>query len=176
MNQAHQFNLDVAQRELDSRNAQGEDVRAFFVNQTNAAIERAPVAMPDWMQPVDLLQEHLDHEAGAASEHQNAYALSQMRHDSGMSAVLDLVAAGKYVAVVSGPAHCRMTDAPIGSHYSIDGVFATREEADTLVHATYTRWEASGGPDEYDCSVYPKLPQPARTSGHVGDDDDDIPF
>lgn len=38
--QAHEFNLDAAQRELDSRNAQGEDVSHLRVNPTTAAIER----------------------------------------------------------------------------------------------------------------------------------------
>lgn len=38
--QAHEFNLDAAQRELDSRNAQGEDVSELFVNPRTAAIER----------------------------------------------------------------------------------------------------------------------------------------
>lgn len=45
--QAHQLNLDAAQRELDARNAQGEDVSALFVNQHNAAIERRlPIVEP----------------------------------------------------------------------------------------------------------------------------------
>lgn len=36
----HQLNLDAAQRELDARNAQGEDVSMYRVNPQTCAIER----------------------------------------------------------------------------------------------------------------------------------------
>lgn len=50
MNQAHQFNIDVAQRELDRRNAEGEDVSNLRVCQTTAQIVKVaatPAVDPD---------------------------------------------------------------------------------------------------------------------------------
>lgn len=44
--EAHQQNLDAAQREMDSRQAQGEDMNNMVINQTTYAIEPGPAPEP----------------------------------------------------------------------------------------------------------------------------------
>lgn len=139
----------------------------------------------DWAMPVDQAQEHLDHVAGSASEHQNAYSMSRMQHRSGMQGVKDLARAGLHVVVMQGPAYCRYTDAIIGSHYSPLACFRDRADALAEVAATYEQWEAAGMDDECSLSVYPlpeaqqperQRPTPRLSANAAADGDDDLPF
>lgn len=134
---------------------------------------------PDWALPVDQAQEHWDHVAGSASDHQNAYSMSQLQHRSGMQGVQDLVRAGLHVVVMSGPAYCRSTDAIIGSHYSPLSCFRDRAAALAEVAATYEQWEATGMDDECSLAVYPlpEAPKRARPLPRASATvDDDLPF
>lgn len=131
---------------------------------------------PDWAMPVDQAQEHWDHVAGSASDHQNAYSLSRMSHRSGLQGVQDLVRAGLHVVVVTGPAYCRSTDALIGTHYSPVACFRDRAAAQAEAAAIFESW----GDDPGDCSIaiYPLPAQEpaAARAGRFAALDDDLPF
>lgn len=122
--------------------------------------------------PVDTLQEHLDHEAGAyANEHQAAFDLSRREFDSGIAAIQRLTDAGRFVVAISGPGYCRFTDALLGTQYTVQSDHATREEADAALAALDPDgvvWQECG------VHVFPKLPQPPRAPRTW--DDDDVPF
>ena len=139
--------------------------RAIDADQLERAGER-----PDWMEPGDQRQEHEDYVAGCASDHQNAFALSQMQHDSGWRHVKALTDAGRFVVAYSGPAYCRSTDAVIGSHYAVVSDHATRDEANAACGALISET------DGHDDGGYDVHPLPAPTPPPCDGWDDDIPF
>ena len=128
-------------------------------------------AMPDWMQPCDQAQEHADYVAGCASDHQNAYAHSQIQHRSGMAEVQALVAQGFHVVVMSGPAYCRSTDALIGTSHHVVSYHLARKVAE---YRCAKAADYDGGEESY--AVYPLPTQPAREAATVDLLDFDIPF
>ena len=137
--------------------------------------QRAALQMPDWMEPCDQAQEHADHEAGCASDHQNAYALSQMQHRSGMAEVLALVAQGFHVVVMTGPAYCRSTDALISVSHHVCSYHLSRRVAE--YRAGKAAEECDGGEESF--AVYPRPPappRPVRQSWAPSPFDDDVPF
>lgn len=83
----------------------------------------------------DAQREHADYMAGEATELQNALALSRMERKPDDSAKISrLVARGRFVAVMEHPVFCLRTDAAMGSHKTLLGDFATRQEADARLH------------------------------------------
>lgn len=84
---------------------------------------------------VDQEQEHWDHEAGVASEFQNAFALSKMtttiRNDS--ERIAQLALEGFFVAVSECEVQCRYTDALLGYSRRVIGHGRTRAEALALL-------------------------------------------
>ena len=134
--------------------------------------------IPAWALPCDTLQEHLDHEAGAASDLQNAYAHSRAEFDNGMAAVRALVAQGLHVVVVTGPAYCRSTDALIGERHHVVSAHLSRRVAERLAFATPSD-EDERCDSEMSWAVYPlppAPPSPAFKPGPLVLDGDDIPF
>lgn len=121
-----------------------------------AALARLAREVPDWAQPCDHAQEHADHVAGSASDHQNAYAQSQIQHRSGMAEVQAIVARGLSVVVMSGPAYCRSTDALIGTSHHVVSYHLSRKVAER--RAGKLAEACDGGEESF--AVYP-LPPPA---------------
>jgi hypothetical protein len=72
-------------------------------------------------------QEHLDHVAGSATEHQNCHQQSTIEHNNREGTVkhqiVALNALGMHVVVGETTAYCRTTDGIIGTHTSILGAF-----------------------------------------------------
>ena len=137
------------------------------------ARKRQPFVLPDWAGPVDRYQEHLDHEAGCASEMQNAYALSRMRHRSGMAEIHALVKAGFHVLVISGPAYCRSTDALIGTTHVVMSHHLIRAVAEYHCRKAAGRYPD----DECTYAVYPLAAvEPAAAAAQVAVDAEDLPF
>lgn len=116
-------------------------------------------------------REHWDYEMGAASELQNAVALSRMELPADHSCqIADAVKAGKFLVIEEGTAYCPRTDAAIGSLRFIISTHLTYEDAERALHSI---------PDDQfpeDVSVYvfpygPPMPTPVRVY-----DDSEIPF
>lgn len=124
----------------------------------------------------DTLREHQDHEAGCASEQQNAYSLSQSLHDNGLAAVQRLIAQGLHVVVMSGPAYCRFTDALLrGSSYFVVSSHLSRAIAERRCALEVNHAEAYGN-NECEFAVYPlPLPSLVRELDPLVLDDD-LPF
>lgn len=100
-------------------------------------------------------------------ELQNAYALSRAEHDPLDAATRAALNAGRFVVVITGTAHCRFTDAVIGSRSVHVSDHATREDADRAANAIYEADDWSACEDSPE--VLPRLPAAADLC-------DDIPF
>lgn len=143
----------------------------MLTHKHRADIERRAHEIPDWAIPVDQYQEHLDHEAGCASDLQNAYAHSRAEHRTGMEEVNALVAQGLHVVVSSGPAYCRTTDAVIGTSYMVCSSHLSRRVADRVCARL-----AAEDMGEIGFEVFPRPAQPARAPERADLWDDEIPF
>jgi hypothetical protein len=120
-------------------------------------------------------QEQWDYEAGWATEQQNALAWSRMnRRPDGAGRIAELVAAGKFVAVVEATEYCPSTDAIMGSRKDIDSVHDTREAAEAAVSKIYE----SDYPDDWSAYVLPRVShaEPAAARADVAPGDDELPF
>lgn len=112
-------------------------------------------------------QEEMDYQMGAASELQNAYAMSMMnRKPDDSQKIEDALAAGKHVIVEEGPEYCPITDALMGSRKFLVSEHATREEAEAALAGM-----EEGDPD---ISVYIRPYKPAPPPPVY--DRDEIPF
>lgn len=82
-------------------------------------------------------QEHLDHVAGCATEHQNSHAQSQIENNARESVtagkIATLTGLGLHVAIEVTTAYCRATDGIIGTHTSIMGAFPTKGAAEAFL-------------------------------------------
>jgi hypothetical protein len=124
---------------------------------------------------VDQEAEHWAHEAGCASELQNAFSESQiafaMQQDD-KKRIIALQAAGKFVVVEEGIVYCRVTDAIVGSRRHVADVHDTREAAEAQL-ATLSQYDGEWG---YYLAA-PFQPQEVR---YYSDEDscerDEIPF
>jgi len=99
---------------------------------------------------------------------QDAYHLSLMQRRPMDEITRAAIAAGRFVVVVTGPAHCRFTDAVVGTESAYISDYATREEAGHAAEALYNDWDGCETRPE----VLPRLP----ASCDLACDHDDIPF
>ena len=78
-----------------------------------------------------MYEQEREHEFGAATELQNAFARSraEIQIVDETQKIKDLVAQGKHVVASGYPVCCPRTDAYIGRTVCIDGIFDTRDEA-----------------------------------------------
>lgn len=98
---------------------------------------------------MNAYQEHLDHQMGYATEHQNAFALAQLtRRPDDSARIRELVGQGRFCVVEIGPEYCPYTDGILGSRRILVGDFATREEAGRAAAANEV-------PPDIDCVVEP---------------------
>lgn len=113
----------------------------------------------------DSYLEHMDHEAGCASELQNAYALSMMERKPDDTAKINiLVAAGRFVVVEQYPIYCPRTDAGMGIRKHCVGDYATRAEAELAAGAMMVDPDSNIG-------VLPYLPIQIPASEPIGADE-----
>jgi hypothetical protein len=78
-------------------------------------------------------QEHLDHVAGSATEHQNSHAMSVIglahRNSEVRAEITKLIEAGQFVVVSESTACCPVTDGITGVHIGIYSRHNTLPEA-----------------------------------------------
>ena len=126
-------------------------------------------------------QEHLDHVAGSATEHQNCHAESSMAnsfHESAVSVqICKMNELGLHVVVEISTAYCRVTDGIIGAHTAILGAFPTKQAAEAFINLYIDKYGYDG---ECNYDVRSKLPMPpvshaAEAESHGIDMDDDLP-
>lgn len=124
---------------------------------------------------------HPDDEPGYEfpNEHAAAFDLSRREFRSGMAEINALVAQGLHVVAAFGPAHCRFTDAIVGTSYSVVSSHLSRRMADRIVSNLYARdaEDTCGWDGGY--AVFPRLPEPPKAepaprASYLSDDD--IPF
>lgn len=126
-----------------------------------------------------LEQEHNDHVAGSASEHQNCLTEANMtlfQRNGAVRAKVDrLTDLGQFPVVSSAPAYCHATDAILGDQLSIVKIFSARPAADAEVRRL-NDFESCDG--EVSFEVFPRLPR-TLVKDHTGwayVNDDDCPF
>lgn len=104
----------------------------------------------------DTYQEHVDHEAGVATELQNAFRESKantiIRDET--AKICGLRAAGSFVLVCEYPVYCRSTDAILGNARVVTTTGQTRYELERALEGlmrdadqdtSYTILEPMGG-------------------------------
>lgn len=75
-------------------------------------------------------REEMEYQWGAASELQNALALSQMeRKPDDRSIIAQRAKEGWWVVVLERTLYCPRTDAILGTDYHLEGYYASRQEA-----------------------------------------------
>lgn len=83
-------------------------------------------------------QEHLDHVAGSATEHQNCHMESQIHNSAkeGLTSakICQMNNLGLHVAIEVTTAYCRVTDGIIGTHTIILGGFVTKGAAESFLN------------------------------------------
>lgn len=106
-------------------------------------------------------QEHLDHVAGCATEHQNSHAQSQIENNARESVtegkIAKLTGLGLHVAVEISTAYCRVTDGIIGTHTCILGAFPCKEAAEIFINLFIDHYGYDG---ESNYDVRSPLPMP----------------
>jgi hypothetical protein len=124
-------------------------------------------------------QEHMDHVLGSASEFQNCYQESQIKHSSRESETSRKIRAlndlGMHVVVGKTPAHCGVTDAIVGEHTSILGALPFDFAAVAFIgfYLDKTGYD----PEEHVDVISPQPESPAEEAeSHGIDMDDDCPF
>jgi len=119
----------------------------------------------------DTEREHWDHEMGCMTEHQNAYALSNMEHNYRAEEIDDALNEGKFVLVLNNPVQCMLTDAYLKQpSQSLFGSYDSLEDAQA---ARQAECEAC----EYDDESWLTI-EPHQKAMHVAAtvSDDSIPF
>ena len=111
-------------------------------------------------------EEDRDYWMGAATELQNAFALSQMEKQDDTAAINELVSLGRFIVVCEGTAYCGRTDAIMGVARHMVGDFATFDEANDCLKAQ------GEGCEDFDFRIY----QPKVTTPTVVYDWSDCPF
>lgn len=115
-------------------------------------------------------REHWDYENGAASENQNAFAISRMLAGPLREPrIKEELEAGRFVVIQRSLVWCLSTDACIGERETWIQSFECRADAEALA-ASYP------GDDEVWFDVLPRELQADRASTEVDAGFDDVPF
>ena len=127
----------------------------------------------------DPIQEHYDHEHGAASEHQNAFTLSQMALASkNASIAIDGDIDGRYEVRASVVSYCAHTDSIAGERITEIRRFHDASLAVSFIEQhRYTRSLREGECDgDMNIRLIDRRPEPQADPMPDAPDDDQPPF
>jgi hypothetical protein len=118
-------------------------------------------------------QEHIDHELGSATEHQNSHAMSliELAHrNCEVRAQINALTEFQFVVVAETLATCPVTDGILGSSLSIYSRHATLMEAQQRLEEDAEECHNA----EIELHIEPYQPEPQPEALEPGDDE--VPF